>query len=582
MCLTAYLFVFIRGEVYLLKELSIKNFAIIEELTVAFQEGLTVLTGETGAGKSIIIDAVQLLAGGRGSQEFIRHGAKKAELEGLFTLSDDSHPAYEKCRDAGIDIEEGMVILRRDLNDSGKSVCRVNGKLVPLSLLREIGSTLIDIHGQHESQELMDDKKHIVLLDQFAGVEIEPVKTRYLKQYEDYKSLKRELAAISVNEQQVAQKIDLFQFQIKEIDACQFRPNEEDELTEERRRLLNFNKIFECSNTAHEAILGESKGLDWIGRAMAELEDVATVDDQFKEYSETVSNAFYNLQEAAFSIKNILDDLEFDPERLNEVENRLALIQSMKRKYGNTLQEILEYRLKIGEELESLINRDENIQKNEQQLIEFQMKLQETARGLTLMRKKIGKKLSDAIMQQLRELYMEKAEFSVHFESLPEEQFDTNGIDKVVFYIATNVGEPPKPLTKIASGGELSRIMLALKTIFSTTNGITSIIFDEVDTGVSGRVAQAIAEKIAAISMHSQVLCISHLPQVAAMADHHYHIQKQEDSHRTYTSLTEIFGDERIDEISRIMSGAEVTELTFQHAKELIEIADERKKGMLL
>ncbi len=564
----------------MLKELSIKNFAIIEDLTVAFQEGLTILTGETGAGKSIIIDAVQLLAGGRGSQEFIRHGAKKAELEGLFTLNSANHSAYGKCAEAGIEIEEGMVILRRDLNDSGKSVCRVNGKLVPLSLLREIGATLIDIHGQHESQELMDDKHHISLLDQFAGDEIVPVKERYMKQYEDYKLLKKELAAISVNEQQVAQKIDLYQFQIKEIDACKFQPNEEEDLSEERRRLMNFNKIYEGSSSAHEAILGESKGLDWIGQAMTELEDVTTVDEGFKEYSDAVSNAFYNLQEAAFGIKNILDDLEFDPERLNEVEHRLALIQSMKRKYGHSLQEILEYREKIGEELESLLNRDENIQKNEQQLVEFKKNLQKTATELTAIRKNVGNRLSKAIMQQLRELYMEKAEFSVHFETLPLDQFDTNGSDRVVFYISTNVGEPPKPLTKIASGGELSRVMLGLKTIFSTTNGITSIIFDEVDTGVSGRVAQAIADKIANISIHSQVLCISHLPQVAAMADHHYHIQKQEETNRTYTSLTEIFGDDRIDEISRIMSGAEVTAVTLQHAKELIEIADERKKIM--
>lgn len=564
----------------MLKELSIKNFAIIEELTVEFLNGLTVLTGETGAGKSIIIDAVQLLAGGRGSQEFIRHGAKKAELEGLFTLSYENHPAYEKCEDAGIEIEEGTLILRRDIYDSGKSICRVNGKLVPLSVLRDISSTLIDIHGQHESQELMDDKQHIHLLDQFAGEEIIPIKEQYEKQYEAYKTLKKELAAISVNEQQVAQKIDLYQFQIKEIDACKFQPNEEENLTEERRRLMNFNKIFECSNTAHEAILGESKGLDWIGQAMTQLEDVVLVDESFKEYSDAVSNAFYNLQEAAFGIKNILDDLEFDPERLNEVEHRLALIQSMKRKYGSTLKEILVYRAKIGEELESLLNRDENIQKNEQQLIELRSELLKTASKLTAIRKKVGERLSNAIMQQLCELYMEKAKFSVHFELLSEEQFDHNGIDKIVFYIATNVGEPPKPLTKIASGGELSRVMLALKTIFSTTNGITSIIFDEVDTGVSGRVAQAIAEKIAAISNHSQVLCISHLPQVAAMADHHYHIQKQEDTNRTFTSLTEIFGDERIDEISRIMSGTEVTELTFKHAKELIEIAEDRKKAL--
>ncbi|QOV12562.1 DNA repair protein RecN [Viridibacillus arvi] len=566
----------------MLRELSIKNFAIIEDLTVGFVEGLTVLTGETGAGKSIIIDAVQLLAGGRGSQEFIRHGAKKAELEGLFGISSENHSAYQKCAEAGIEIEEGMVILRRDLNDNGKSVCRVNGKLVPLSILREIGATLIDVHGQHESQELMDDKRHISLLDQFAGADIDPLKERYSEEYSAYRELKKELAAISLGEQQVAQKIDLFSFQIKEIDACQFRAGEEEELAEERRRLMNFNKIYERSNTAHEAILGESRGLDWIGQAMTDLEEVATLDQDFREHSDNVSAAFYSLQEAAFQIKNILDDLEFNPERLNEVEQRLALIQSMKRKYGATLEDILTYREKIGEELESLINRDENMQKNEQQLNDLKEKLLLTAEKLTEVRKKSGRKLSDAIMHQLRALYMEKADFSVHFEPIAADQFDHNGLDRIVFYIATNVGEPPKPLTKIASGGELSRMMLALKTIFSSTNGITSIIFDEVDTGVSGRVAQAIAEKISAISMHSQVLCISHLPQVAAMADHHYYIKKHEEAHRTVTSLTEIFDNARIDEISRMMSGAEVTELTFQHAKELVEIANGRKKAMTI
>lgn len=566
----------------MLRELSIKNFAIIEDLTVGFVEGLTVLTGETGAGKSIIIDAVQLLAGGRGSQEFIRHGAKKAELEGLFAISSENHSAYQKCAEAGIEIEEGMVILRRDLNDNGKSICRVNGKLVPLSLLREIGATLIDVHGQHESQELMDDKRHISLLDQFAGPDIDSLKDRYSEEYSAYRELKKELAAISLGEQQVAQKIDLFSFQIKEIDACQFRAREEEELAEERRRLMNFNKIYERSNTAHEAILGESRGLDWIGQAMTDLEEVATLDEGFREHSDNVSAAFYSLQEAAFQIKNILDDLEFNPERLNEVEQRLALIQSMKRKYGATLEDILTYREKIGEELESLINRDENMQKNEQQLNELKESLLQTAEKLTAVRKKAGRKLSDAIMQQLRALYMEKADFSVHFEPLAADQFDHNGLDRIVFYIATNVGEPPKPLTKIASGGELSRMMLALKTIFSSTNGITSIIFDEVDTGVSGRVAQAIAEKISAISMHSQVLCISHLPQVAAMADHHYYIKKHEEAYRTVTSLTEIFDNARIDEISRMMSGAEVTELTFQHAKELVEIANCRKKAMTI
>lgn len=564
----------------MLKELSIKNFAIIDALTVEFQEGLTVLTGETGAGKSIIIDAVQLLAGGRGSQEFIRHGAKKAELEGLFTLPEEPHPAYDKCKELGIEIDEGIIILRRDLNDTGKSVCRVNGKMMPLNMLREVGSTLIDIHGQHESQELMDDKQHIHLLDQFAGDAIIGEKERYASLYEQYRTLKSELAALSLGEQQIAQKIDLYAFQIKEIDACKFKENEENELMEERRRLNNFHKIFEGSSHAHEAILGESKGLDWIGQAMSDLEDVANVDEQFKEQSMAVSDAFYVLQEAAFSLKNILDEMEFDPERLNEVEQRLALIQNMKRKYGHSLADILAYRDQIGKELETLENSDENIQKNEKRLKDLEKQLAEQAEKLTVIRKEYGVQLAEKIMTQLQELYMERATLIVQIT--PSHTFDAMGSDEVVFYISTNVGEPPKPLTKIASGGELSRIMIALKTIFSSTMGITSIIFDEVDTGVSGRVAQAIADKISLISVNSQVLCISHLPQVAAMADHHYYIQKQEEDNRTFTSLCELVEDDRIDEISRMMSGEVVTEKTFQHAKELVEIAEEHKQRRII
>lgn len=561
----------------LLKELSIKNFAIIDELTVEFQNGLTVLTGETGAGKSIIIDAVQLLAGGRGSQEFIRHGAKKAELEGLFTLPEGAHPAIDKCAELGIEVDEGTIILRRDLNDHGKSVCRVNGKLMPIGMLREVGATLIDIHGQHESQELMDDKHHINLLDQFAGEAIYDEKQQYIEIYQSYKELKSELAALSLGEQQIAQKIDLYSFQIKEIDRCKFLANEETELMEERRRLNNFHKIFEGSSLAHEAILGESKGIDWIGQAMSELEDVANVDDQFKELSSTVSEAFYSLQEAAFTLKNRLDEMEFDPERLNEVEQRLALIQNMKRKYGHSLQEVLDYRAQIGLELETLENSDENIQQNEKKLKQFELKLAEQAAKLTVIRKEYGTQLAEKIMTQLQELYMERAKLIVQVNEYSEGNFDQNGADDVVFYISTNIGEPPKPLTKIASGGELSRIMIALKTIFSSTMGITSIIFDEVDTGVSGRVAQAIADKISLISRNSQVLCISHLPQVAAMADHHYYIRKQEEDNRTKTSLTELFNDDRIDEISRMMSGQVVTEKTFQHAKELVELANSQK-----
>ncbi|MET1013307.1 MAG: DNA repair protein RecN [Paenisporosarcina sp.] len=560
----------------MLKELSIKNFAIIEEVSVSFTDGLTVLTGETGAGKSIIIDAVHLLAGGRGSQEFIRHGAKKAELEGLFFIQDENHPVFNKLIEFGIESDDDTIILRRDINDHGKSVCRVNGRLVTIAILREVGGSLIDIHGQHESQELMDDRLHISLLDQFAGKELMVHKEQYQHTYNTYKKLKKEFTSINDNEQQIAQKIDLFEYQIREIDAVQLNEGEEEILSEERKKHQNYHRTFEKISKAYEAIHHESRGLDWIGQAMSELNDVASYDDQFRDSSETIASSFYSLQESAYYLKGILDEMEFDEGRLNVIEDRLAAIQSMKRKYGSSIEDILRYREKIGIELDELINRDERVQMRQKELTKIEAELDTKANKLTNLRKSAAVELSQSILTQLHELYMEKATFHVKF--LPHQEFDKDGKDSLSFYMSTNVGEPEKPLSKIASGGELSRMMLALKSIFSKHQGITSIIFDEVDTGVSGRVAQAIAEKISSISNSSQVLCITHLPQVAAMADQQLLIAKEVLDERTITTLTEVSGKERVHELSRMMSGAEITTRTLDHATELLSTAEERKK----
>ena len=561
----------------MLKELSIKNFAIIDELTVSFEEGLTVLTGETGAGKSIIIDAVHLLCGGRGSQEFIRYGAKKAELEGLFLITNPNHSVFKKMTDVGIDIDEESIILRRDINDSGKSVCRVNGKLVTIGILREIGASLIDIHGQHESQELMDEKAHVHLLDQFAGEKLNSVKDEYQELFKHYKKLKKELETLTENEQQIAHKIDLYTFQVEEIEDANLVVGEEEQLSEEKMKLLNFHKVFDKMSSAYEAILSESKGLDYIGIAMADLQDIADVDKNMQELSENVSSAFYILQDAAYQIKSELDEMEYDSNQLQQVEDRLALIQTLKRKYGPTVEAIIAYKEQISTSLEQLVNRDVQIQKTAEKMKQLEKDMELEANDLTNKRKIAAKKLSKAIMEQLKELYMEKATFHVMFHEHPNVVYDENGVDDISFYISTNVGEPPKALTKIASGGELSRMMLALKSIFSKHQGITSIIFDEVDTGVSGRVAQSIAEKISAIASNSQVLCISHLPQVAAMADQHLMIKKEVTGNRTYTKLEEVMDDRRAEELSRMMSGAEITTTTLQHSKELLELANERK-----
>lgn len=561
----------------MLNEISIKNFAIIEHLDVVFEDGLTVLTGETGAGKSIIIDAVQLLAGGRGSQRFIRHGAKRAELQGLFNIENEQHPVVSKLEQFGIEVEEGVIILRRDISLNGKSVCRINGKLVTIAIMREIGSQIIDIHGQHENQELMHERRHIYLLDKFAGKKMDEAFSSYAELYTKYLKLKKKLETAQENEQQVAQKIDLYSFQLKEINEAQLEIGEEEGLDDERRKLQNFNRLFERLNTAYESISGDSRALDWVGSAMSDLEDAADVDKQLKNQFETVATSFYSLQETAHEVKGFIDDLEFDPARLDLIEERIALHISLKRKYGKSIEDILIYRDKIEDELENLVNRDERLLAEQERLAHLVEDLEIEAGELSLIRQEAAKRLEVAIMEQLEHLHMEKASFKVLINRKQGQVFDVNGYDDVAFHISTNVGEPLSPLVKIASGGELSRIMLALKTIFAKHQGVTSIIFDEVDTGVSGRVAQAIAEKIAMVASHSQVLCISHLPQVAAMADQHYLIMKEVRDKRTTTSIENVHDKNRTNELSRMLSGAETTPLTLQHAEELLTLAAERK-----
>lgn len=561
----------------MLSEISIKNFAIIENLEVTFCEGLTVLTGETGAGKSIIIDAVQLLAGGRGSQEFIRHGAAKAELEGLFTIEED-HAVIGKLAEFGIDVQDGVVILRRDLNSNGKTVCRINGKLVTIAILREIGSQLIDIHSQHENQELMYERRHIHLLDHFAGEKLSLAYDNYTDLFDSYLKLKRKLEKADENEQQVAQRIDLYSFQLKEINGAALIIGEEDQLEAEKQKLQNFNRLFERLNTAYVSISGDTHALDWVGSAMSDMEDAASVDKTLKPQAELIAASFYSLQDTAHELKSILDEMEFDPARLELVEERLALHISLKRKYGKTIEDILLYRDKIADGLDSLMSRDERLAAEQEKLAQLMKDLEVEAEELSIIRQDSAILLEKAIMEQLKQLHMEKASFKVEITRKAAGNFDSNGYDDVAFLISTNVGEPLKSLVKVASGGEISRIMLALKTIFSKHQGITSLIFDEVDTGVSGRVAQAIAEKIAMIATHSQVLCISHLPQVAAMADYHYLIKKDVKSDRTRTEIQNVVESARTEELSRMLSGAETTPLTLKHAAELLNLAAERKK----
>ena len=554
----------------MLQELSIKDFAIIDEIQISFQPKMTVLTGETGAGKSIIIDALGLLAGGRGSTEFIRKGEKKAVIQGLFTLPREAN-TYNILEEYGIDSEDGQIILQRDLYRGGRNICRINGMMVNLATLRKVGETLIDIHGQNEHQELMKPENHIDLLDEYDK-KTSQLRNQYQVVYQNYRKLKLSMKKKEADEKAWAQRLDMLNFQVKEIEEAGLKINEEDELVEEKNKLDNFQAIYDALELSYQILSGEKIDVVGnLGNAMNELSDVSDLSENLQEINTKISDAFYSLEDAARDISDELDSMEWNGERLNEIEERLELIHQLKRKYGDTIEDILHYHSRIEKELREMENAEQNSEKQERQLSEALEKVKELAIKLSKQRKKSAKKLEKMIHEQLSALYMDKAVFEVKF--LNNSKLYSKGIDKVEFYIQTNPGEEMGPLAKIASGGELSRIMLALKTIFSQKMGVTSIIFDEVDTGVSGRVAQAIAEKISQISNNSQVLCITHLPQVAAIADNHYYISKSVNDGRTETSLKELDEKQKIREIARMLSGSEITELTLKHAEELIKMS---------
>ncbi|EIR3693210.1 DNA repair protein RecN [Enterococcus faecalis] len=555
----------------MLQELSVKNFAIISSLQLEFQMGMTVLTGETGAGKSIIIDAMGLLTGGRGSSDYIRQGANKCTLEGLFSMP-KSQELKQLLEELGIETEEDSLVIQRDISASGKNVCRVNGRIVNITNLKRIGEYLVDIHGQNEHQELMQSERHIDMLDEFGGKKLLAVKEKYTRAYQEYRALEAKVRKRQKNEKEFAQRMDMLHFQSDEIASAQLVAGEEEQLLEERNKLNNFQKIADALTISYAALNGEDdSSLDKIGTSMNELASIESLDSEYKTLSDAVQNAYYLLQEASGDLSRLIDGLELDEGRLNEVENRLELIRQMKRKYGDSIETILSYYEEITKELAEADFLEGGTGDLEALLAEKQQAAHQQALVLRKERKRLAKELEQQILTELKELYLERTEFEVRFTEL--EHLQENGLDGVEFYITTNPGEPLKPLVRVASGGELSRVMLAMKTIFSQTQGITSIVFDEVDTGVSGRVAQAIADKIYQISENSQVLCITHLPQVAAVADEHYFIEKEIVAGRTETSVRILSEKERVNEIARMLAGSEITKLTIEHAQELLAMA---------
>lgn len=556
----------------MLQELSIQNFAIIPKLNISFQPGMTVLTGETGAGKSIIIDAVGLLTGGRGSQDFIREGADKAVLQGLIDV-EPGQPITQLLDELGIPLEDNQLLIHRELHKSGRNVIRVNGSLVNATTLKEIGQHLVDIHGQNEHQELMQVERHLSLLDEYGKKTIGPVLEKYRVAYDTYRSLESAFHKRQADEQAWAQRLDMLTFQSKELADASLVEGEEEMLEAEYQELTNFQDVLAALSKAHEALDGDwdNNGLETISTAMSAMEDIEELSPKYATLTEAVRGAYYELQEAASEILSVRDGLEFDEERLREVDDRLNLIRSLERKYGATITDVLAHQAKVDAELAEMGGGEQSAAELAEQVEVAEQKARTLAEKLHELRLKAAKQLATKIHEQLSDLYMEKAVFSAHITEMKE--LNATGLDAVEFYIQTNPGEGAKPLVKIASGGELSRMMLAMKTIFSREQGITSIIFDEVDTGVSGRVAQAIAEKIAVIGRYSQVLTITHLPQVAAVADNHYFIEKQVVGDRTETSIHTLSEDERVNEVARMLSGDELTDAAKENARDLIQRA---------
>ena len=554
----------------MLQEISIKNFAIIDTIAMQFDQGMSILTGETGAGKSIIIDAMNLLLGSRAQTSFVRHGADKAEIEGLFFYQDSPEIATQ-LEALGFE-NTGELILRREIFANGRSSCRINGVLTPLSNLQAISSYLVDIHGQHDHQELMSPAHHLAMLDEFGDKKFRKIKQDYAQKFSDYKTLRQKLVTLKKNQAEFAQRIDILKFQIDEIASAEIDLKSDEGIYQRRDLLTHANHIAEHLNAAYYSLdddASDYSSLSMVRNAMNELESASQFDaPSYAKLSEKIAEAYYLLEDAAADLEKRIDDLEFNPSELAMIEDRISVLTTLKKKYGPELTDVLAYLTNCQKELEALTG-DENSSENlEASFKAAEKSLLISAQALSEARAIIADKLAKDVKGELADLYMAKADFKVHFEPA---KFSINGNQHVEFFIQTNPGEGFKPLAKTASGGEMSRIMLAIKSSFARRENKTAIVFDEVDTGVSGRVAQAIANKIYKISQSGQVLCISHLPQVVAIADTQYHIEKIQLADSTTSTVRKLTLEEREIEIAKMLAGDDLTPEALAQAKKLLE-----------
>ena len=551
----------------MLLEISIKNFAIIEAISLNFEKGMTVLTGETGAGKSIIIDAMNMMLGARATTDVIRHGAPKAEIEGLFSI-ENSLPLQEIFDEQGIDLGD-EIIIRREILQNGRSVSRVNGQMVNLSILRAIGQHLVDIHGQHDQEELMRPQLHIQMLDEFGDTDFLELKQSYQTNFDAYRQMRKQLLEIKKNQEEHKTRIEMLEFQMAEIESAALQPGEDLKLNQERDKLLNHKNIADTLTNTYTMLDNEEfSSLANVRSAMNDMESLEEFDAEYREISTSLSESYYVLEDVTKRLEDIIEDLDFDGNRLMQIESRLDLIHAITRKYGGNVDDVLLYFAKITEEYNLLTGNNLSSEDMEAELKHLEVSLVDLASKLASARHNLAQQLEIEIQQELKDLYMDKARFQVQFT---KGKFSREGNESVEFYISTNPGEDFKPLVKVASGGELSRLMLAIKSAFSLKEGKTSIVFDEVDTGVSGRVAQAIAQKIHKIGQNGQVLAISHLPQVIAIADYQFFIEKISNEHSTVSTVRLLTVDERVEEVAKMLAGENVTEAALSQARELLQ-----------
>lgn len=561
----------------MLVELDIQNFAIIKSLKIKFQPQMTVLIGETGAGKSILIDALSLLLGHRAQKEMVRSGQSKAVVTGLFTLQDEEIREVEQiATDYGLPMDGDDLIISREISSKGRNVIRINGQLTTITALAKIGEYLVDIHGQNDQQMLMDQSRQIDLLDEYAGKDFKPLLGKYQAEYQTWQSLNRRLEHLRRDSRELAQRQDILQFQVEELTQADLTDEQEDQnLEDEFNKLNNYQKIAESANFMIQLFDDDEHGLtSLLGDAQGTAEDLADLDKDFKNVAQSITDGVYSLSDARSELGDIMDSLEFDKERYQYVQNRLDLLNNLKKKYGPSLADVFDFYAKVSKELRQFETGGLDEEELVKQIAAVEEKMSVMAADLHQARESTALKLEEAIKHELADLYMDKARFSIRFAKT--DNFTVKGTDDLAFYIAPNPGEELMPLVKIVSGGEQSRLILALKAIFSRVEPVGTMVFDEIDTGVSGRVAAAIGKKMHAIAGQKQVIAITHSPQVAASADHRFAIAKQVAAGETFTQVKELDEDSSIKMIAQMMAGANVSEAAEQNAADLI--ASQRKQ----